>query len=421
VRVLNRNFTFALPFRFSNFESQPPVHTKIHGTMASEAGEQAVTGLSDNNIGLMNQHARVAAYGYHSQRHPKPIHIHSLQLHSEVGGSPTPVLFTSDADGNVVAYADTPQARRGPTYPLHTFEQMEEWGHTDPAYRQSALHNQGTRGQAQEYERRERELAASHKRHVAEGRVYARMHVHPDVKHHLLSHAQAFRERTPVPGLEDYGRTEHDEAPQGILADMLEENGYPLAHLLRMHPQMHPEMLHHVLENTDESKIDDVVLDIIQKEGRPHERHSLKPTIFSFRFAHLTGFRPRRFEYHPKPRATDLRETEWGKIHHYFPEPEMGPKNRRTPVKVLINAVLFRLENQLPLRQLEQVAPDFPPWGSVHSFEYRVAEAGLWPTLLTEIGRAQLVPIAEKLIHGVKKAGAPETNARVNVEGLPVA
>ena len=52
--------------------------------------------------------------------------------------------------------------------------------------------------------------------------------------------------------------------------------------------------------------------------------------------------------------------------------------------------------------------------------ECRVAESGLWPTILTEIGRSHLLPVAEKLIHGIPKAEAPQGNARVNVEGLPV-
>jgi hypothetical protein len=144
-----------------------------------------------------------------------------------------------------------------------------------------------------------------------------------------------------------------------------------------------------------------------------------KSVLFSLRLAHSVGFRPRRHEYLPKPRATDLKEGEWFKIKRFFPEPELGPKNRKTPIRVLINATLFRLENQIPLRQLQEVAPDFPPWGSIHSMEYRIAESGLWPTLLEQIGRNQLVPVAEKMIHGITSHPTPDVNAKITTEGLP--
>ena len=115
-------------------------------------------------------------------------------------------------------------------------------------------------------------------------------------------------------------------------------------------------------------------------------------------------------------RATDLSEDDWHTIRHFFPEPEGGPKNRRTPIRVLINATLYRLENNVPLRMLP---PDFPPWGSVHAAEQAIKEQGLWPVILRRIGRDYLLPELHKVIRKVD-AIPEQLNPRITVEGQNV-
>ncbi len=145
-----------------------------------------------------------------------------------------------------------------------------------------------------------------------------------------------------------------------------------------------------------------------------------EPYRGSLQFGPALPFRPR--VYRPKPRATDLKEREWGKISRYFPEPEMGPRNRRTPVRVLLNATMFRLENQIPLRELETENPDMPPWGSVHSLEARISEAQLWPTIIQQIGRTHLLDILPKMIRSAREPAGGllgHGKQKVDISGLP--
>lgn len=139
----------------------------------------------------------------------------------------------------------------------------------------------------------------------------------------------------------------------------------------------------------------------------------------SLQFGPALPFRPR--SYHPKPRATDLREEEWSKIKRFFPEPEMGPKNRRTAVRILLNASMFRLENNIPLRELEATNPDLPPWGSIHSLESRISQAGLWPTIIKTIGRTHLLERLSQLIRSAVEQPSGligRGSQKVNISGI---
>lgn len=103
-----------------------------------------------------------------------------------------------------------------------------------------------------------------------------------------------------------------------------------------------------------------------------------------------------RHRYHPIHRPTDLTDSEWLRVKHHFPVyKEAG--GRVTPIRVYLNATMFRLETGTPLRALP---PDFPRWGSVHSVEDHIAHKGLWPIILEETGRTHLLPALQKMIHG---------------------
>lgn len=103
-----------------------------------------------------------------------------------------------------------------------------------------------------------------------------------------------------------------------------------------------------------------------------------------------------RHRYHPVHRPTDLSDSEWLKVKHHFPTyKEAG--GRVTPIRVYLNATMYRLETGTPLRALP---PDFPRWGSVHSVEDHIAHKGLWPVILEETGRTHLLPNLQKMIHG---------------------
>lgn len=110
--------------------------------------------------------------------------------------------------------------------------------------------------------------------------------------------------------------------------------------------------------------------------------------------------------YRAHPRPTDLREKEWLDVRPYFPDNMMYAKNRRTPIRLLMNAVMFRLENNLHLRDVARYAPDFPPWGSLHAFENQIKNRGLWPEIIAKTGRDHLLPRLEKLMHLTPRVGA---------------
>ncbi len=304
----------------------------------------------------------------------------------------------------------------------HPFEATAEWPNvpeggaphlqTRESFRRNLARSELYGNNPRHWDDRVEHFAREHAKAVEKGKVYATADVHPDVKPFLDAHTEAYRGRRDAKGRP--GLQEWDESPQLVMADYLDENGYPLANLLRGHPAMHPEMLRHVLGQTDARKVDPDILDAIQREARRRGNR------LSLRFGPALPFRPR--VYRPKPRATDLKEREWGKISRYFPEPEMGPRNRRTPVRVLLNATMFRLENQIPLRELETENPDMPPWGSVHSLEARISEAQLWPTIIQQIGRTHLLDILPKMIRSAREPAGGllgHGKQKVDISGLP--
>lgn len=136
-----------------------------------------------------------------------------------------------------------------------------------------------------------------------------------------------------------------------------------------------------------------------------------------------TGFRPRKGSYHPKPYPSDLRESEWHAVRSLFPHPNKGEKNRRNPVRILLNASLWRLEYQKSLNDLTIERPDMPPWGTVHSFEYRLKLRNMWPEILKRIHRTRLLAVLPKIMR-VTPAGMmgapPMRRDAVDTEGLPV-
>ena len=244
-----------------------------------------------------------------------------------------------------------------------------------------------------------------------------------DMKQMNEEHEEAMKAGKPYmttkahPKIMDFMRAIHarpdDASPPLIFSDWLDEQGHgKLAERIRTAtaarggrppaPQRIEQWLSdHPNEHAAESKW--------LSEDWPGIKEKLN-------FGPALPYRPR--SYHPKPRATDLKESEWGKIQRFFPQPEMGPRNKRTPVRVMLNAIFFRLENNLPLRELEQVAPDFPPWGSLHSLEYRISEAGLWQDIIKATGRVHLLDRLHKLIHSSSREAPYGAPKRVDISGL---
>ncbi len=390
----------------SRKEGAPPVTSKIHGHMGTPENDAFASGLSNSEARFVNKHALAAAAKRRQHKNTSgEVTHHSTELHHDVGGNPTDLLFTADDQGNVVAHAasDATNGRNS------LFHQLSEWDEMSPAEKERfrRIGRGGSIVPILESHRRAREGA--HHDAVKNGRIYAKTDVDPQVAPFLDAHAEAWNKRKAVPGLEEYGSRDWDESPQMVLADYLEERGYPLAQQVR-ETRLHPMALHHILSHRDEGSLSDEAKDILRFNKKP-QQHSLP-----VQFGPALPWRTR--SYHPKPRATDLREAEWEKIHRYFPEPEFGPKNRRTPVRQMLNASLFRIENLIPLRELEKVAPDCPPWGSLHSLEWRIAEAGLWDTILDQIGRSYLKDNLHKLVRSAATA-APKSGAKVNIAGLP--
>ncbi len=401
-----------------SFEAEPPIKTTIHGLMADPQSDEAVRGHSDNETHLLNDHAKAAAAAFHGKSHDEPWHFHDHRIDSDVGGAPTHVLLTSDKEGNVVGHAGLGQH----VHP-HPYEAAAEWLNTPEdqkeRYRENLARSPLYRNNPRHWDDLVGGLQRNHTRAVSKNRLYAKQEIHPDIKPFLDAHAEAYRNRRPIPGLEHSGRTQWDESPQLILADHLEEQGYPLSQLLRAHPQMHPEMLHHVLHHTDASQINPEIMRAIETEARHRGNQLSLQHSIPVQFGPALPWRTR--SYRPKPRPTDLRENEWSKIHRFFPEPNMGPRNRRTPVRTLLNATLYRLENEIPLRELERDNPDLPPWGSVHALEARISEAHLWPQIIEAIGRTHLMEILPKMIHSASDSSSGllgRPTAKVNIEGL---
>ncbi len=195
-----------------------------------------------------------------------------------------------------------------------------------------------------------------------------------------------------------YAGTVAEKQP-GVMADWMLDEGHPGVDSL--HKAGSAGKLHHghIAEKLAETPI-------------PPDMEQM-----SLQFGPALPWRTR--SYHPKPRATDLREAEWEKISHFFPTSEMGPRNRKTSIRVLLNATMFRLENEIPLRELEERMPDGPPWGSCHALEYRISEAGLWQTIIKAIGRDYLLDRLPKLIRSSVRQAKYGSRPKVDVSGLP--
>jgi putative transposase len=83
----------------------------------------------------------------------------------------------------------------------------------------------------------------------------------------------------------------------------------------------------------------------------------------------------KNIEYKPTNYPTDLSDTQWQKIAHFFPFGNKSSTHKRS----LVEAVLYLVRTGCQWRNLPH---DFPKWSTVKSFYYRAVENGLWEKVL---------------------------------------
>lgn len=82
--------------------------------------------------------------------------------------------------------------------------------------------------------------------------------------------------------------------------------------------------------------------------------------------------------------SSDLTDTEWKAIEHFFKNSRLRKWHKRE----LLNGVFYVLNNGIKWREL----PDcFPPWATVYTFYIRARNSGLWDEI-----SAYLVGLARK-------------------------
>ena len=80
-------------------------------------------------------------------------------------------------------------------------------------------------------------------------------------------------------------------------------------------------------------------------------------------------------EYIPTNYPSDLTDSQWEEIGHFFPMGNKGEIHKRS----LVEAVLYLKDNGSKWRALPH---DFPKWSTVKSFYYRAVENGIWEKIM---------------------------------------
>ena len=76
--------------------------------------------------------------------------------------------------------------------------------------------------------------------------------------------------------------------------------------------------------------------------------------------------------------GSDVTDQEWAQIEALLPLPKKLGRPRTTPMRQVVNAMLYLLTTGCQWRLLPK---EFPPFSTVQRFFYRWREAGLWQTI----------------------------------------
>jgi transposase len=76
--------------------------------------------------------------------------------------------------------------------------------------------------------------------------------------------------------------------------------------------------------------------------------------------------------------ASDVSDAEWAQIEALLPVPKRLGRPRTTPMRQVVNALLYLLTTGCQWRLLPK---EFPPFSTVQRFFYRWRDAGLWQTI----------------------------------------
>lgn len=107
----------------------------------------------------------------------------------------------------------------------------------------------------------------------------------------------------------------------------------------------------------------------------------------------------RWIRHNQKHRPTDMTETEWMRVRRLFPDQSHMAAARRNSIRDLMNAVIYRVQEGVPLRKLPL---DMPPWGTVHSFEHWILRHNMWPEVARAIGRPTFYNNLPSAIHNTR-------------------
>src|SRR5271168_1741659 len=76
--------------------------------------------------------------------------------------------------------------------------------------------------------------------------------------------------------------------------------------------------------------------------------------------------------------ASDVTDQEWAEIEALLPLPKQLGRPRTTPMRQVVNALLYLLTTGCQWRLLPK---EFPPFSTVQRFFYRWRDDGLWQTI----------------------------------------
>jgi putative transposase len=80
--------------------------------------------------------------------------------------------------------------------------------------------------------------------------------------------------------------------------------------------------------------------------------------------------------------TTDLSDTEWQLLQHFFPKPGKTGRPREHSYRELLNAMFYLVRTSCQWRNLPK---DFAPWGTVYHYLRQWKKSGLWETIHTRL------------------------------------
>ena len=94
---------------------------------------------------------------------------------------------------------------------------------------------------------------------------------------------------------------------------------------------------------------------------------------------------------------TDLSDDQWFTIKTFLPKEKVLGRPRKWPYRIVMNAILYWVRNDIPLRKLP--VDDFPPWSSVHALAWQWAQEGRMEKIFHALGDPKLYQQFLKKIH----------------------